>query len=270
MRTLIKLCCVGMLLLGLSKQADAKCSWWYLQTLPEKGAKKVPLNVKPFFAVYGYKRDLAIKMLENSVLFGEGHKVGVKVNVLPSSKGSLQMTYVVLEPASPLKPNRKYRLDVPKSMGKSKKDYGIEMIYNSIAGYQFTTGTKSDVKAPAAITQVQSKGYRYARLGCGPVRNIRIKVKGLSDNATPTKHLRFAYKVTWNKGKKTKKFVVYGSTSWGGELSLGHGMCSGNFAGIEVGTYTIRVQAIDFAGNKTPWSKPVVASVPFRKIKRRY
>ncbi len=261
MKSLIKWMFVALLWVGFSSQAQATCSWWYLGTLPQIGEKNVPMNVKPFFSIYGYKRNVAFSMLKQGVLVGGMDKVPFRVNVMPSSHSSFQMLYVVLEPTKTLKANTLYHLVLPEPV-KSNKQSNMEWIRNELAAFSFTTGSKVDREAPKTFTRITSQGYKKARFGCGPARNIRMKVEGRDDNQTPVKKLRYVYKVNWTNGKQSKSFVVHGDKAWGDEVSLGHGMCSGNFHAFRTGTYTIQVKSVDYAGNESGWSKPVVAKVP--------
>ncbi|TNE44146.1 MAG: hypothetical protein EP343_30810 [Deltaproteobacteria bacterium] len=261
MKSLIKWMFVALVWVGFASQAQAKCSWWYLSTLPKKGEKHVPMNVKPFFAIYGYKRNVALGLLKRGVLVGGMHKVSVKVNVMPSSSSSFQMLYVVLEPTQALKANTLYKLVLPEAL-KPNKQSNTSWIRKDLTEFSFTTGSRVDREAPKTFTSIKSQGYKKVRFGCGPARTIRMKVEGRYDDQTPVKKLRYVYNVTWTHGKQSKSFVVHGDKAWGDEVSLGHGMCSGNFHAFRTGTYTIQVKSVDYAGNESGWSKPVVTKVP--------
>lgn len=244
-------------LAGLSTPgvANAKCASWNLRAVPKKGARAVPTNVKIFFGIYGYFRKSAVSALKGSYLKSGRHKVRLKIAVLPSSKLSMRMTYVLMTPARRLKPSRTYRLVLAAPPGPN--NYQAK----EMAAYNFTTGKGKDTKAPAAPQRVGTTGYRYRRLGCGPSENITITLPSLKDDRTPSKELRLRLDVVEKSAGQTRHLVIFDGPPWSpGHALLGHGMCSGNFHLKHGATYAIRVRAIDYAGNTSAPSKALTVT----------
>ena len=106
--------------------------------------------------------------------------------------------------------------------------------------------------------RVGTTGYRYRRLGCGPSENISLTLPSLKDDRTPSGELRLRLDVVEKSAGQSRHLVIYDSPPWtAGRTMLGHGMCSGNFHLKYGAVYTIRVRAIDYAGNVSAPSKPL-------------
>jgi hypothetical protein len=91
---------------------------------------------------------------------------------------------------------------------------------------------------------------------------MELSSKGQRDNLTTGKRLRYQMDVRQTTKRGAKRILFSVGTTWKvGAFSLGHGMCSGNYATLPKGTYIIRVRAVDEAGNAGAWSASVKATV---------
>ncbi|MCA9670580.1 MAG: hypothetical protein KC503_33520 [Myxococcales bacterium] len=199
---------------------------------PPRGARDVPTNVKPFIALYGYGRAQVVKLLRaGAYLRAKGHRV----KVTPRAYTGYATESVVLSPASALRPNTTYSLDVTTPQGAR------------LLSYSFTTGASRDTRAPGSPSPRNVK-HTYTRFGCGPADRIAFELAGaLSDDKTPAKALRLRFDVVERApGRKPHKRVV---VALPGSRSLGHGMCAGNAELRPCATYDFRVSVVDYAGN---------------------
>jgi hypothetical protein len=239
--------------------AQAKCGNSHVAFSPAKRAKDVPRNVRPFLSLYGIARH-SLPLIRGGHFASKGHRVYFDVEVHKSSRLSMRMMYLSLRLKGKLKPGRTYSLRLNRKVRITR---GGPRPPNSVfTSYSFTTGTVSDTRAPSRATSLTSSGYKMVRYGCGPARRIALSAKGQRDNLTTGKRLRYQMDVRQTTKRGAKRILFSVGTTWKvGAFSLGHGMCSGNYATLPKGTYIIRVRAVDEAGNAGAWSASVKATV---------
>lgn len=236
-------------------RADARCMSADLRIYPKTGATGVPLNPQILVIPYGYKDLEKVGQLLDGAYFVAGrHKVALSVERLPQSAKAFKNAYYLLKPQQTLRPRTRYRL---KLAVKRPETHPLTVHYDKLKAYRFRTVEAVDQRAPSQLKLV-SRGYSYRRLGCGPAEEILLKISGLADDQTPTRQLRFVLQVEEKmKGQPARSFELMVPTWVQGQLSLGHGMCSGNYQLVKGASYTIRVAAVDWAGNRGPLSEAV-------------
>lgn len=239
--------------------AEAKCGWSSVRFSPGNKAKHVPRNVHPFLSLYGAAGH-SLPLIRGGHFVSKGHRVYFDVEVHKSSRLSMRMMYLSLRLKGKLKPGRTYSLRLNRKVRITR---GGPRPPNSVfTSYSFTTGQAIDTKAPSRATSLTSSGYKMMRYGCGSARRIALLAKGQHDNLTTGKRLRYQMDVRQTTKRGTKRMLFFVGPTWEvGAFSLGHGMCSGNYAALPKGTYIIRVRAVDEAGNAGAWSASVKASV---------
>jgi hypothetical protein len=247
--------------------AHARCKALDHTPVPAARARNVPTNVKPFLAVFGFNLAPVPAILDGSKLVARGHRVALGARELPSSKQSYRHKYFVLEPQEALKPRRTYRLvpNVRAARAMSPKDASMaRRLAKQLSAYRFTTGKEPDVEPPGRPARPTGAAYSLRELGCGPAEQITFDLAGLADDATPAAQLRLRLDVVEAGGKgagasrgerRFSLFVPPPHTP--GKGVLGHGMCSGNYKLRRGARYTIKVTAIDYAGNVGPVSEPI-------------
>lgn len=104
----------------------------------------------------------------------------------------------------------------------------------------FTTGATEDLVAPSQPTLVSST-YKLTQSGtsCGDRRDWKLDVTGGDDETSPRDDLILLVHSADS---------VVGAT-WLGDARLGSGLCAQNFVPPEGASMSLRVQAMDLAGN---------------------
>ena len=90
--------------------------------------------------------------------------------------------------------------------------------------------------------------------GCGPAISISFKIKGEDKS-----ELFVRASVKNEKSGTTTDYIL---NIEDGEVSIGHGMCSGAFNLEEGGYYEVSFCLIDQSGNKTSFTKPIRFTAP--------
>jgi hypothetical protein len=145
----------------------------------------------------------------------------------------VQKVQFILKPKKPLKPNTEYRLKTDKS------DSAVSLP-------KWTTTTVFDSQAPKTMEPVAAKKGTREEFGCGPA----IEVVFSNVKSTEPGLLVFRVKTATNESR----FLVPQSET----VTIGHGMCSGNFdfRANGPGPFRIEFATIDWAGNSGPFTAP--------------
>jgi len=262
MRYAAALTALASLTLCAPQPARAKCRSWSVTTVPAHGARKVPTNVKLLLVVFSFAQQQTVARALGSCSLASGaHRVPLKVSVLPASKRSYRNLYLSLEPRGRLRPNRRYRLRLGGSRQALRPP--LDRIVRKLSRYAFRTGAGPDLKAPRRPQRPFAARYSFRRLGCGPAESIDFKLKPLADDRTPAQRIKLRLEVVEKQQRAAHSFALLLPPPWSpGQAGLGHGMCSGNFRLARGAVYTIRVRAVDHAGNASPPSPAITVAVP--------
>ena len=87
-------------------------------------------------------------------------------------------------------------------------------------------------------------GGRYEQFGCGPA--IEVNVSAVVDDEGPELHVLAEVRPVGRDGVPMR----FRLTPWMGVVAIGHGMCGGGFQLEEGESYSVRLSAVDRAGNE--------------------
>lgn len=197
------------------------------------------INANGIVIIEGYASDrehvknIAVKY--PAYLLSANHKV--LLQVLDYNEGGMLLNQVVLKPSELLMTGETYELvidglDVSK-FGYSGKGIGVTK--------KWQVKSTIDTTAPVFISYPIEKYKSYVAYGCGPAISVNFHCTVTDDSACLVK--------AQVKHKKTGRVVTYYLKIRDGEISVGHGMCTGEFD-LELGdSYEVVFQLMDASGN---------------------
>ncbi|MEO6347549.1 MAG: hypothetical protein ABIO60_06525 [Aquaticitalea sp.] len=183
----------------------------------------------------------------------------VQLNVIEILKGEMSLTQIVLKPASGLKPDQIYSLEIdnlPKGELKPKRYYGSS---NKREELTFKISNLVDINLPVLTNTPTEQKKTLVYYGCGPATWVYFTVAG---------HDESELFVRANlKNKSTGKVTTFILTLEDGLTKIGHGMCSGPFH-FDIGdNFEVTFQLFDQSGNKSDstnsisFTKPIVSTI---------
>ena len=214
---------VLLLSLFLPALAGAKCAWTWTSTWNQSR-----ISPNDWIVVYGGGDAMGalLNMQQHAPrLVSQGHEVPLRV--MATHQGQMNRAQAVLKPASPLRPGQSYKLAL--------NEHGQHFQRLEWHVQNRARGVVSVLGNPR-VTDTSRQ-----RFGCGPAVHIELEVP------TQGETLGFLVEVTDQDGKRHR----YMLPSRNGQLSVGHGMCSGAFKLRGGQQYEIRVLSALTPGGRT-------------------
>lgn len=200
--------------------ATARCMSGYLTAWPPADTA---LPTQPMILVDGFgdRQTEITELAEGGVarLVAGKHRIELKVEAV--HVGAFGLTQAVLSPTAPLKPSTRYRLELRTADGRRVPttrfaEDGVEPIGWTTAGVDAGTAPLTLTSAPKVT------GQSYRRLGCGPSSRVEVSLPATSSTA-------LAVEVRLKELGADGAMQTYVVPVVDGQVSLGHGMCSGAF-----------------------------------------
>jgi hypothetical protein len=167
----------------------------------------------------------------------------VPLRVVAVYRGEMNLTQAILQPERPLQPGQRYTLHLTHPEGARSPPLPTETQSKTGDVPIAWTVTDADVKPPHWRKAPRKEGESKVRMGCGP--SIHVHVSANVDEEGPQVHV--LAEVRRADGGEPVRFRLSPSQK---QLHIGHGMCSGAFQLKEGVRYTVRLVAVDMAGNE--------------------
>jgi hypothetical protein len=218
----------------------AECADWHTNFFP--ASNTLPANGMVIFEGYGEAVAVALNLDTQYPIYLQAgkHKVRLKVKERNTGYNTMQ---VVLEPTEALKEGETYKIVVEKYVPKSEHhkilQYNSQTHQNAEASW---TATTSIAKASLAWLTKPTVGKKsYAELGCGPVAHVDFDFKIKANSP-------YFLKATLTNlaTKQTSSYIF--EQKEGNSVSIGHSMCSGEFAFGDGKNYEITFELVDATG----------------------
>jgi hypothetical protein len=171
-------------------------------------------------------------------------KEEVPLRVVAVYRGQMKLSQAVLQPERPLQPGQRYALRLTQPESASATVLPIE---EGLKGKPIAwTVTEADTKPPRWREVPRPTGKKAERWGCDPV--IFVNVSASVDEDGPA--VQVLAEVRPTSGGEPVRFRLTPSKDKD-EVAVGHSMCSGAFRLEEGVRYTVRLVAVDMAGNES-------------------
>jgi hypothetical protein len=230
--------------------ASAECSDWATSFYPHGQT----LSAQGIILIEGYGEASQIVRQFNGVypiyLKAGKHKVKLTIKETNKGYGTLQ---VVLMPAERLKVGETYTF-VIENYTPAVEHFTFTKHNYTTQKYEVPTWKITEaVQSPLAWVKTPTESKkRYTEFGCGPAISVEFncEVKGSADYL-----VRVTLTNTAQKNQSSYYILPQNNTI----LTIGHGMCSGEFGFQQELDYTATFDLVDSAGKITAWAGKAVA-----------
>lgn len=237
---------LSLLAVLLPRLVLADCYDWSVSVWPPLG-RPLPANGQLVIEGYGELQEQVSRITERSPrLVADEEEDEVPLELIAVYRGEKRLTQVVLKPERPLKPGMRYtlrfkrpgRTEIPvlKPEILSKGDESLAMAW---------TVAPADLTPPRWYEAPRATGQKFVQFGCGPASNVNVSA-AVEDERSQVQVLA---EVRRAEGGEPVRFRLTPSNR---QVQIGHSMCSGGFRLQEDVRYSVRLVAVDMAGNESP------------------
>ena len=255
-KLLLGICCLFL----ATTLTFAECGGWATHFFPS--GKELASNGIILFEGYGGAATL-VKGLDTQYpiyLVSGKHKVRLKVKEMHQGYSTFQAFLVHTEP---LEVGREYEILVENY--KTEEHHAITKYNPQMQESQKPTW-KIVEAGKASLEWVKKPvvgAKHYAAFGCGPAISIMFNMEVKANTAYYIKAI-----MTNTKTKQVNTYYLEPNEI--NQVSIGHGMCSGQFGFGEEKEYKITFDLIDLAGNNTAWKgEPIKFARPTEETAER-
>lgn len=224
--------------------AFSKCKPGFLSVWPHQ--KHLNLNPVIVIDALGFHPKFVKQALVNYPTYLQSDNDRVPLLLVEYLVGSFQSHQVVLKPSRTLIPNKEYRLD----FDSLPTDHSYNLNTNFLTR-KWVTQSISDDSPPELLKTPTEKGKELTYYGCGPAIYVdfRFQVKDESQYMARAALTQVSTGETW---------VFYLSPT-NRVISIGHGMCAGEF-NLELGAkYEVEFSLMDASGNHSKGTSGMIA-----------
>lgn len=219
------------LILTINFSANAMCGWAGINVWPTQ--KYISTN--SIFVIEGYSQsqELIRQLNKKNKIYLTCNSERIPIKVVRIIEGQYSLTQAILKPERPLVNGKTYELHIENLEMFDKDEYKV---------VKWTVNSNNDIEKPKWNCEPTFKGYSYTSYGCGPAKYVNF-CGSLKDNS-PT----LIYAKVFDKKNNTNS--DYYLISENQKISLGHGMCSGEFSFDEGVNYKVQFGLMDASGNE--------------------
>lgn len=234
---------LGLLALLLPRIVLARCGPESLSVWPPPG-QPLPANGQIVLEGYGRLQEPVIQIAQSAPRLVAG-KDDVPLRVIAVYRGEKSLTQAILQPERPLQPGQRYTLRLTKRKSADAPALPAKVWLKDKYTPMAWTVTSADTTPPRWREEPRKVGEHSAVLGCGPEAFVNVSAR-VDDEGSQVQVLAEVRKAA---GGEPVRFRL---TPTNEQVAVGHGMCSGAFL-LENGIrYTVRLIAVDMAGNESP------------------
>ena len=218
-----------ILIIGFS--AEAMCGWSGIRVWPSQ--KNISTNSIFIIEGYGQSQELIKQLNKKNKIYLKCNSEIVPIKVIRILEGQYRLTQAILKPERELRSGKTYELHID-SLGKiDKSEYEV---------VKWTVNSINDDEKPVWNCEPTYKTQRYVGYGCGPERYVYFC--GSYNDNSPT----VIYAKVFDKTNETSS--DYFITSEDNKISIGHGMCAGEFTFDDESNYEVQFGLMDASGNE--------------------
>ncbi|WP_224250178.1 hypothetical protein [Hyalangium gracile] len=232
-----------MLAVFLPRLVLADCFDWNVSVWPPLD-RRLPANGQLVIEGYGELQEQVSRIAERSPRLVSDEEE-VHLNVIAVYRGEKRLTQAVLQPERPLKPGMRYtlRLTRPVSAKIPVLRPEISSRGDEILAMAWTV-SPADLTPPRWHEAPRATGQKVVHFGCGPAIHVDVSA-AVEDERSQVQILA---EVKRAEGGEPVRFRLTPSMQ---QVRIGHGMCSGGFELQEGVRYSVRLMAVDMAGNES-------------------
>lgn len=236
---------LSLLAVLLPRLALADCSDWSVSVWPPLG-RPLPANGQLIIEGYGELQEQVSRITERSPrLVADEDEDEVPLELIAVYRGEKRLTQAVLQPERPLKPGMRYTLRLKKPASTKVPVLRAEISSKGDTLAMAWTAAPADLTPPRWHEAPRATGQKVVQFGCGPASHVDVSAAVEDESA----QVQVLAEVRRAEGGEPVRFRLTPSHQ---QVRLGHGMCSGAFELQEDVRYSVRLVAVDMAGNESP------------------
>lgn len=221
----------------------ASCAWSGLYAFP-KGTS-IKTNSMIVIEGYGDSQKIIEQLNDKFPVYLVNGNEKISLKIKETCVGQFHLTQAILFPEKSLKVGVKYTLVIEKLENKNEfTRWNSELKKREPIVYTVEDGVDTEKPIFNSLPKEISKSLEY--LGCGPA----IYVDFTCDVKESSEYLVKTTVKSLTSGIITTYYVEPGKN----KISIGHGMCSGEFNFTDGEEYEIEFTLVDASGNETPWT----------------
>lgn len=221
----------------------ADCGWNGLNVFPKGNT----IKVKSMIVVEGYggSQKIIEELSDKYPVYLVNGKEKISLKVKETCVGQFHLTQAILFPEQSLKVGVKYTLVIENLENESGLTrWNSEKKKHESIVYTVEEGVDTEKPVFNSMPKEIDKSLIY--YGCGPAIYVDFKC----DVKESSEYLVKTTVKSLTSGSITTYYVEPGKD----KISIGHGMCSGEFNFVDGEEYEIEFTLVDASGNETPWT----------------
>jgi hypothetical protein len=178
----------------------------------------------------------------------------IQLNVIETLTGEMHLTQIVLKPATKLKANALYTLQIDNLPTYERKPERYNSSSNKWESLTFKINNTVDNDIPTLSNTPTEQKKTLVYYGCGPASWVYFTITGQDKS-----ELFVRANV---KNKETRMVTTYILAIENGLAKIGHGMCSGAFHFDNGNNFEVTFQLCDQSGNKSGMTTSIAFTKP--------
>jgi hypothetical protein len=244
-----------ILTFSIATIASAKCSSSGIYCLSQSSTlNKNGLIILEFYAS---SQSIIPDLNKKHSIYLKSSNGKVRLNIIETLVGDMSVTQIVLKPASELKLNETYSLQIDNLPNYERNP----VRYNTSSGkwehLVFKINNSVDNNIPILSSTPTEEKKTLVYYGCGPASWVYFTIPG-QDNSELFVRANI-------KNKATGKETTYILRVENGSVKVGHGMCSGAFHFDNGDNFEVSFQLYDQSGNKSDMTNTIAFTKPTKE-----
>ncbi|MEJ7609947.1 MAG: hypothetical protein WKF88_02080 [Ferruginibacter sp.] len=203
---------------------------------------------------YGSSQSLISDVNIKYPIYLKSSKEKVSLNIIETLKGEMNLTQIILKPASELKADEIYTLQIENLPKYELKPERYNSLLNKRVELTFKISNSIDIDLPTLTSTPTEQKKTLVYYGCGPASWVYFTLAGQDKSEL---FVRASV-----KNKATSQSTTYILSLENGVAKIGHGMCSGAFHFDNSDNFEVAFQLFDQSGNKSNLTKTISFTKP--------
>jgi hypothetical protein len=235
------------IILTINFSAKAECTSSGINVWPTQQN----ISTNSIFVIEGYaqSQELIRQLNKKNKVYLKCSSEIIPIKVLRILEGQYSLTQAILKPEKDLQIGKTYELHIDNLGMFDIDEYKV---------VKWTVNSEQDIEKPIWSCEPTFKNTSFTAFGCGP--EMYVNFCGAFKDKSPS----LIYAKVFDKKNKTSSDYFLASDNQ--KISLGHGMCSGEFSFNNEINYEVQFGLIDASGNENlTLTKPITFTRPTEK-----
>jgi hypothetical protein len=239
----------------IATMASAKCANSGIYCLSKSST--VQKNGLIILEFYASSQNLIPDLNKKYPMYLKATNGKVKLNIIETLKGEMNVTQIILKPISALKVNETYSLQIDNLPKYERKPERYNSSSNKWESLTFKVNNEEENDIPTFSNSPKEQKQSLVYYGCGPASWVYFTIAGQDESELFVR--------TTVKNKATEKVTTYILAIENGVTKVGHGMCSGAFHFDNGDHFEVTFQLFDQSGNKGTLTKAIAFTKPTKE-----